>query len=221
RVGQQGDPGGVDVVEQRLAVSPRQVHAAHRDRDHRGAGRLDRATHDVEIRVLPRADDQTRRIASSRDGEGPGPHGRHPPPTNCTNSTRSPSRRVLRPKSPRRRTSPFSSTATLPGDRPTDSRRASTVMSGVSSRPSPLRMMVTRPVHPAALRAGFLITCLISALSFPEEAWMISAAVPSSRTGRGQESDTCPASSVAPSTSVFGLSTVLISFTLTFAPATP
>src|SRR6185503_19343188 len=61
--------------------------------------------------------------------------------------------------------------------------------------------------QPAALRADFLISCLISALSLPAEAWMIRAAVPSSRSGRAQDRDTSPASPVFPSTRVRGLST--------------
>src|SRR3989441_11007355 len=77
------------------------------------------------------------------------------------------------------------------------------------------------PSQPAAFRAGFLINCLISPLSFPMEAWMISAAVPSSRSGSAQLRDTSPEESVLPSTSVLGLSTVLMSFTFTFAPAIP
>src|SRR3989441_7631089 len=58
------------------------------------------------------------------------------------------------------------------------------------------------PSQPAALRTGFLINCLISPLSFPMEAWMISAAVPSSRRGSAQLRETSPEESVLPSTSV-------------------
>src|SRR5258707_470508 len=87
-----------------------------------------------------------------------------------------------------------------------------------------LRHLATQSVHdevhdptpqPAALRAGFLMSCLISAVSFPELAWTIRAAVPSSRTGNGQVSRTSPSASVAPSTSTFGLPMVLVNLTLT------